>query len=69
MAGTAYRRLTIDDYTPSSAVPWLTLWDEDDEPHIVPGFGPKHELSSGCWCHPVLDGDYTQPAVSHNVAQ
>jgi len=61
--------LTIHDYTPSAAVPWHTLWDEDDKPHIVPGFGPKHELSATCWCHPVLDLDYCVPAMSHNVAQ
>lgn len=57
----------LGDLAPSDTGPWLTKWDDDNEvPHVMPGFGPKHELSMGCWCHPVVD--YEEPAVSHNVA-
>lgn len=58
----------IGDATPSIAGPWHTLWD-GGLPHVIPGFGPKHMLSVRCWCHPVVDDDYAEPAVSHNVAQ
>lgn len=57
----------LDERTPSDSGPWHTIWDED-VPHIVPGFGPKHALSMRCWCHPVIDADrYSALAVSHNV--
>lgn len=59
-----------DERTPSDDGAWSTLFDHDtDEAHVVPDFGPKHQLSCKCWCHPVLDTRYTEPAVSHNVAQ
>ena len=58
----------LGDWTPSDSGPWMTLWDEEYEvPHVVPGFGPTHTLSMRCWCHPIIDADYVQSAVSHNV--
>jgi len=47
----------------------MTRRDADDQAHVVPDFGPAHTLSLDCWCHPVLDPDYVEPAISHNVAQ
>lgn len=47
---------------------WWTVFDDEDVPHVLPEIGPKHRLSMACWCHPVIDPKYTQPAVSHNVA-
>lgn len=58
----------LGDPTPSLGA-WGTRFDRDQVPHIVPKFGPRHRLSLYCWCHPVVDEDYTEPAVSHNVAQ
>ena len=50
--------------------PWETHFDDEQAPHVVPGFGPKHELTLSCWCHPVIDQDYKEPdVISHNVAQ
>lgn len=46
---------------------WKTVRDDDDAPHVVPRHGPAHELSMKCWCHPVLDGEYDEPAISHNL--
>lgn len=61
----------LGDWTPSDSGPWMTEWDnENGVPHVIPAFGPKHELSWQCWCHPVpVDDRYTEPVVSHNVAQ
>lgn len=58
--------------TRSDGGPWMTVWDEDeDQPHVMPAFGPRHTLSTNCWCHPVMDEQrYTVAGVvSHNVAQ
>ena len=56
--------------TESHVQPWLTAIDAaTNQAHVVPSFGPKHVLSMRCWCHPVIDHDYSEPAVSHNVAQ
>lgn len=57
----------LGDWTPSDSGPWVTLWN-GDVPHVIPNFGPKHQVSVRCWCHPVLDEDYSDAAVSHNVA-
>lgn len=60
----------LGDWTPSDSGPWRTLWDDDLQmTHVMPAFGPRHQLSWKCWCHPVFDGDYTVAALSHNVAQ
>lgn len=62
--------MRIDQPTISDGGPWLTVWDDDEGlPHVIPGFGPKHVISKACWCHPTLDPDYVEVAVSHNVAQ
>ena len=61
--------MTIDDFTPSDSGPWLTKIDPEDVPHVMPSFGPVHEISIDCWCHPIWDADYAERAVSHNVAQ
>lgn len=47
---------------------WDTQFDEDDVAHVVPLHGLKHDLSMRCWCHPVADDGYAEPAISHNVA-
>ena len=47
----------------------MTLFDTSNTPHVLPSFGPKHELSINCWCHPVVDDDYVETAISHNVGQ
>lgn len=59
---------TINDATFSDGTDWKTVRDDDDEPHVVPRYGRKHELSMKCWCHPVLDLEYHEPAISHNLA-
>jgi hypothetical protein len=57
----------LGDWSWSDAGPWITLCEEETgRPHLMPDFGPKHEMSELCWCHPVVS---TQPAVAHNVAQ
>ena len=54
---------------PSHGGPWQTVLDAENVPHVLPSYGPRHELTMNCWCHPVVDKDYTEAAVSHNVAQ
>lgn len=43
--------------------------------HVFPGFGPKHECSAFCWCHPevvntlaVVAGHDAALLYVHNVA-
>ena len=43
--------------------------------HIVPMFGPEHECSKDCWCHPALEnkvevlvGEHVSLIYVHNVA-
>lgn len=59
---------SINDATYSDGNGWKTVYGEDDEPHVVPRYGPKHELSMHCWCHPVIDAEYDETAISHNLA-
>ncbi len=35
--------------------------------HVHPLFGPEHELSLACWCHPDLDEENPNVCI-HNVA-
>lgn len=44
---------------------WWTL-QHAGEIHVVPAFGPKHELNDSCWCHPQRD-DVSPRMVVHNV--
>jgi hypothetical protein len=57
----------------SDAGPWLTLWNDDmTVPHVMPGFGPPHETSLECWCHPYRDDEtfeFCGVVVVHCVAQ
>ena len=58
--------------TPSDAGPWTTVDDVEHSGavHVIPGFGPAHDLGVQCWCHPdvVVTAGYW-PMVTHNVAQ
>lgn len=50
---------------------WRTVADRSGTLHILPRIGPKHWLTSECWCHPVACADVSneEPMVSHNIAQ
>lgn len=56
----------IGDWSPSDVNLWMNLWNDDGQAHVVPDFGPAHELSMRCWCHPGIDTD-TEAIVTHNV--
>jgi len=53
--------------TPSDTGPWLLIHvDGEADSHVLPDFGPKHELSTSCWCHPERNPHCPQTIV-HNV--
>lgn len=52
---------------PSHSGPWNTVEDDDNDFHVIPGFGPAHELSDRCWCYPAIDRSYEGLLVLHNV--
>lgn len=63
-------RPSIHDPAPSSVWAWSTQFDEQEMAHVLPDFGPRHAISTRCWCHPVRDDErYVAPAIVHNVAQ
>jgi len=44
---------------------WEKVIDEDfTEYHVLPDYGPRHELSMQCWCHPKRDEPPT--LIVHN---
>lgn len=58
----------LGGWTSSDSKSWLVLAVDGSEfPHIVPSFGPRHELDMGCWCHPVFEDEHGEAVVSHNV--
>lgn len=46
----------------SDAGPWghYDQLEETGLVHSVPLFGPRHEMSLECWCHPELAGQLVQ---------
>lgn len=42
--------------------------DDDDSVHVAPMFGPLHDMSRRCWCHPETDASEMNVVV-HNIAQ
>lgn len=49
------------------STPW-GVYDGADEKtvHVAPMFGPQHELTDTCWCHPERRDDEPD-LVIHNV--
>lgn len=41
-------------------------YEADEITHVYPLFGPEHEMSLSCWCHPSVD-DECDNLVIHNV--
>lgn len=42
--------------------------DDDETVHVAPMFGPAHDMSRTCWCHPEADASQ-RDLVVHNIAQ
>lgn len=36
--------------------------------HVIPEFGPGHEQTQACWCHPEIETHEDDHLVIHNVA-
>lgn len=47
---------------------WIVLLpnEDDADTHVVPGFGPAHLESVGCWCEPVRDTE-DESVIIHNA--
>ena len=48
---------------------WLCWYPSEDDPnsHVVPDFGPAHELSAECWCHPEPDQNESSVIIHNGV--
>lgn len=48
---------------------WRCWYPSEDDlnSHVVPEFGPEHELSKDCWCYPEPDPDEPRVLVHHEM--
>lgn len=46
---------------------WSIYYETEEDPHIhiVPDFGPAHELDVFCWCHPDPDDQFPNILIHH----
>lgn len=55
-------------HTKSDGGPWHNVLIGENE-HVLPAYGPRHNLSAHCWCHPTIEMCELGEIYHHNCAQ